>query len=568
VTARTASEAARDGSITARDAAIVVRDAAIAARTAAETARDAAIAARTAAETARDAAIAARDAAVAARTGSEAARDLSIAARDTAIAKAAEAAASATTLNNRFLGVKTLATLPQAATAGASSIAFLSDGQKSGEALGAGTGVFVYSDGAVWRRSSDDADALPYSDHTLALNYKSSHFRSGTFYTRDGSTLPGRTYTRAGAKYELLAGVGLTPFAAGVPGIVSGIGYWVRGALTNKLTHYNANPNEAAGTTETVGGANTIAGMVPLGDAFGVLSVVDDTANLQAAGLSGAGGPCTTGKVYKLDNSLGAAATTVYFSGASGNTNAHTGSAFIRGGTGSILSSSAAEGSAAFAATAQYTRRQITFTPGDATKQVSIRADAGQVIYFILAQFVEGPQAGPVIVTAGAAAPLGADNLRVSSPITVEEDFVLWVVVDFREAAPSTGRRLLSCTDGTFNNRFLLERVANNGVLTMAYVIAGGAYTSINSPLAQLTPGRCAVLVRRRAGKWTCAAKNSAGTISASAESGLVALPAGLSGIDIGNQAGGTQPDSPIEFVGIRRGTFSDADVTAILGAA
>jgi len=47
-----------------------------------------------------------------------------------------------------------VANLPSASVAG--RVAFASNGRKSGEGVGAGTGVQVYADGVAWRRVSDD----------------------------------------------------------------------------------------------------------------------------------------------------------------------------------------------------------------------------------------------------------------------------------------------------------------------------------------------------------------------------------------------------------------------------
>lgn len=45
-------------------------------------------------------------------------------------------------------------------------------------------------------------------------------------------------------------------------------------------------------------------------------------------------------------------------------------------------------------------------------------------------------------------------------------------------------------------------------------------------------------------------------------------FPIGLSRLDVGSFVGSNQINAPIEFVGIRKGTFTDAEITAILEAA
>lgn len=48
----------------------------------------------------------------------------------------------------------TVAGLPLSGEVG--RIAFATNGRKTGEGAGAGTGVLVYDDGTAWRRTSDD----------------------------------------------------------------------------------------------------------------------------------------------------------------------------------------------------------------------------------------------------------------------------------------------------------------------------------------------------------------------------------------------------------------------------
>jgi len=85
-------------------------------------------------------------------------------------------------------------------------------------------------------------------------------------------------------------------------------------ARTNKCTCRKSNPVDTTNITK-------------FGDAAAVLSVVDDTAALAAAGLSDI---CTSGMVYKLDNSAGTTEARANISGATGNINQHCLSCYIR----------------------------------------------------------------------------------------------------------------------------------------------------------------------------------------------------------------------------------------------
>jgi hypothetical protein len=99
------------------------------------------------------------------------------------------------------------------------------------------------------------------------------------------------------------------------------LGLMIEGAVTNKSSNYNANPTATTGFTTS-------------GDVNGVLSVVDDTAALAAAGLDQI---CTSGKVYKADNSAASGSFTVSFPGTVGDTNKHSASLYVSSnGTGQV----------------------------------------------------------------------------------------------------------------------------------------------------------------------------------------------------------------------------------------
>lgn len=155
-------------------------------------------------------------------------------------------------------------------------------------------------------------------------------------------------------------------------------GYLCEPARTNKVACRKANPVDTTGLAKS-------------GDAAAVLSVVDDTAALTAAGLMGyPDSPCTTGKVYKLDNSLGTAkAYVVNTSGTTGNINAHCVSAYGRASLGGGVSLNDVVSPALFDST--YSRKtKLYLTPG-ATWVTAVTADPGSIVYFILPQLEEGP---------------------------------------------------------------------------------------------------------------------------------------------------------------------------------
>ena len=181
----------------------------------------------------------------------------------------------------------------------------------------------------------------------------------------------------------------LRGFAADTLARNDGVGAYIGGQVTNKASNYNANPTDLTGVTK-------------LGDAAATLAVVDDSAALAAAGLSGI---CMSGKVFKLDNTAGTGAAWVFCSAATGNTSAHSMSSYLRGSGGYFLKLSGEATASNFTATAGYVRRKrVNFIPGDSGKVMTIGVNAGGVVYFVLNQMEEGKDISPPIVTSGASA--------------------------------------------------------------------------------------------------------------------------------------------------------------------
>lgn len=154
-----------------------------------------------------------------------------------------------------------------------------------------------------------------------------------------------------------------------------------------------------------------ITNMTLSGDTAAVLSVVDDTAALTAAGLLAL---CPSGKVYKLDNSAGVAAAYAYPSGATGNTNAHTMHCYSRGGTGKLDDSASGTSVVTFGASGSFSKiTAANFTPNTALTKLMVHADVGQAVYFILPQLEELPYATSPMVTQGASATRAATVMTI-----------------------------------------------------------------------------------------------------------------------------------------------------------
>lgn len=179
-------------------------------------------------------------------------------------------------------------------------------------------------------------------------------------------------------------------------GTVSVYGEDFRGPLieparTNKVTCRKANPVDTTDITKA-------------GDAASVLSVVDDVAALAAAGLDKI---CTSGKVYKLDNSAGSAQASCILSGTTSNLNQHIFTVYARvsGGTGIISDNTALTSN--FTNTT-YARLSLLCTL-NASVTGGVRAAAGAIVYFILPQFEEGAfSTSPIALASDGSDPLTA----------------------------------------------------------------------------------------------------------------------------------------------------------------
>jgi len=193
----------------------------------------------------------------------------------------------------------------------------------------------------------------------------------------------------------------------GEGGVVGTVG------VTNKCTGYNAKPPALVAMGTAAAFNSAVTNMTASGgDANTLFGVVDDTAALQAiaatdpfiaAGLTNG---WLNGRVYKIDNSAGAAEAIISCSGVSGNTNAHSAQAYVRGGDGYILIYPRTVGApVAFTPSAAYVKRKIENSVPTTTGGTRVAAYAGSVVYFILFSLIEASVAAPVpTVVAGASA--------------------------------------------------------------------------------------------------------------------------------------------------------------------
>lgn len=159
-------------------------------------------------------------------------------------------------------------------------------------------------------------------------------------------------------------------------------------ARVNKCLNYNANPVDLTGTAFT-NATNALA----------TATIIDDTAALAAAGLSGL---ATTGKVYRIDNSAGNSSAYLVASGSVGNVNQHTVSAYGRLISGSLVRVELQGGAGGTtSANPAYTRLSTTVTPDTIARGLVMLVPAGAIGHFILNQLEEGTAPSRVQMVTG-----------------------------------------------------------------------------------------------------------------------------------------------------------------------
>lgn len=276
------------------------------------------------------------------------------------------------------------------------------------------------------------------------------------------ATMPGATLTRTGAGTASDLGGAVTAFATGIARITDR-GLLIEEARTNKVTIFNANPTSLAGATRA-------------GDASAVLTLVNDAAALAAAGL---GSVVTSGQVFRLDNTAGTTSCVVTIDGATGNTNPHSLSGWVRGtGTGVRVRLNSVN-TATVVPTPGY-QRIITANviPSSTINIWSIWADSGAVIWFTLPQLEEAVFVTSPIVTAGASATRGVDAATIAYGVAAGQDMTLYGEVEFARDTGATQSVLAAWLDAA--NHVWIHR--NAAGTMVARVRIAGVNTDIVGP--------------------------------------------------------------------------------------
>lgn len=201
-------------------------------------------------------------------------------------------------------------------------------------------------------------------------------------------------------------------------------------------------------------------------------------------------------------------------------------------------------------------RVSLTFTPSAGTLTCTVTGSCTDV------SLVLGTLPGPVIVTTGASATVGADvlSLGVSIPagdVLLFGKFVVKAIPASGSASPFT------FSDGTNNNR--LQMNFNSTVLSVRIVSGGVVIVGVNPVLPFVVGDIVGFVMKYEGGLWRSGyTVNGALTWVGTATAG--AMPP-VTQFRASNSTGGEQANCPVEFAGIRRGAFSDAAIAAILAA-
>lgn len=320
--------------------------------------------------------------------------------------------------------------------------------------------------------------------------------------------LPGTTFSRAGTARTLTVAGALLAHASGAIRTTDA-GLTVEGAVTNKCQNANLNPAALTNVSITTNAPNGLA----------TLTLVDDSANLGPLGLSG--------NVYKIDNSAGDGPATVTIIGQAGNTNPHTHS--IRaGGSGTFFCGSNSATWTQKNLGASYARFSDTHAPSSALSQLSVRANAGAAVFFILNQFEElGFATSDIVTPAGATASRSADIL--ADAVAPSAGFSIFAEFTIPNDGNATNPRVWEWGDGQTNNLInLCYQLAGNSV-RLQVRSAGGAYNSI--AIGTAAPGATVRVAAAFANNDFAASLNGGAVVT----SALFPIPAGLNILQIGS---------------------------------
>ena len=397
---------------------------------------------------------------------------------------------------------------------------------------------------------SPRSDLLPLNA-SLALDFSRGYYRLGNGpIVKDPTLIPGLTHSRSGAEqlsYNPVTGKWQI-FAANAMATMLNVGFDAAEGTTNKFQNFNASP-----TTTT--GINTS------GISSGVLTVVDDVAELVAAGFGDliAAGKMN-GKVFKLDNSAGGTNSVLALLGGTGNTAQNVFSLFFRGswaGTGLTIGLSGNGGSNKnLAAQSRYTRAAtVPFQPASDTFAF-IQLAAGGVLYFILNQLEEKAYATNPTIIAGATATRGNALPIITGLASILTPPFTLVAVANLSAIDGVDRDLvdLSATGINSDSMYLVRNLANTALFAMT---TGGAVQA-----SATFPNKAGPRLLKMA--WRVRATTATPAVDGVLGSPATVTPPPLAILTLGSRLGNNRfLKSPLLFVGVFS-DLSDSQLQAI----
>ena len=195
--------------------------------------------------------------------------------------------------------------------------------------------------------------------------------------------------------------------------LVVGAKYKITARTTLDFTTCGA-ANNTVGTVFTATSAGTLGTGDSVDNQSVSLSIVDDTTNLTAAKLLSLN---SSGKVYKLDNSLGNKRIYMLSYGTTVNQNTHSYLTQVKvsQGTG-VLCTDDAGMTTFFTNTTYSTIKKESFTPYGTGARLCVAAEPSSIVYFLMPQLEESPVCTSLMPSQGGSAPRASIITSIPTP--------------------------------------------------------------------------------------------------------------------------------------------------------
>jgi len=430
--------------------------------------------------------------------------------------------------------------------------------------------------------------AMPFDGFALAMDFKNGLYRSGPIVTKDVSKLPTYSFARAGAKYEQNAFGGYDGVPADSPAIVPGVGYiprqnatntalnsmWAGAAVGVAPTNLSTwGTNTTNGITRTIVGIGMENGLPYIDYRYSGTATATYNNYPMINGQAAAAYPnCAPGEVWTLTGNVRILPGYTLVPGVSvnyqlsprsldGNT--------IYGGytivtiTNGVLSSTQGLRSVTSSPLPANSAKMWSYfnvtIPNGATVDYVMRMSAFSVTRTAFQT--------AFIPTTGAPADIAADAMELRSPIPLNEDWMFVAAVNFKLLATINGGQWLAFISGQGDNYIYLQR-QNDGAMKFVINANGGGRAVQTAANYMNGLGRVVVAAGIQGNIATIAALTAAGAASGVIRGPGGGYPSNLDRISVGQRdIPNFAAESPIEFLGYRRGTFSDDQIRTMVAA-